>query len=112
MFSAIHTVVGAYRSGCITLLRQPPCTLPASPSVSGKCSCLSQTKAELLHKQNAQIKELRRKHEAAQLAVAGAASAADDDGDQDSQGQEKADGSGDETDGEDERGVIAALRKV
>ncbi|CAN0512813.1 unnamed protein product, partial [Ectocarpus sp. 12 AP-2014] len=48
----------------------------------------------------------------AQLAVAGAASAADDDGDQDPQGQEKADGSGDETDGEDERGVIAALRKA
>lgn len=89
-----------------------PCPLPASPSVSGECSCLSQTKAELLHKQNAQIKELRRKHEAAQLAVAGAASAAGDDGDQDPQGQEKADGSGDETDGDDERGMIAALRKV
>ncbi|CAB1110287.1 unnamed protein product [Ectocarpus sp. CCAP 1310/34] len=51
-------------------------------------------------------------HEAAQLAVAGAASVVDDDGDQDPQGQEKADGSGDETDREDDRGVIAALRKA
>lgn len=75
-----------------------------------RCTSISQTKAELLHKQNAQIKELRRKHEAAQLAMAGAAGG---EGDQEMQAEEgKEGGRGNEADDDDKGGFVAALRKV
>ncbi|CAM9390922.1 unnamed protein product, partial [Pylaiella littoralis] len=75
----------------------------------------SQTKVELLHKQDAQINELRRKHEAAQLAVDKAASSADGSGDMEErqQGEEKGDASGNEgNDDDDDRGLVASLRKA
>lgn len=81
-----------------------------SPPPAHLCTFVSQTKAELLHKQNAQIKELRRKHEAAQLAVVGAA---DGEGDQEMQeGEDEGDGKGIEADDDDKGGLVAALRKV
>lgn len=72
----------------------------------------SQTRAELLHKQNAQMKELRRKQEAEQHAAAGAAS--DTDGVVDpEQEEEREDGNGGgEADDDDAGGVVAGLRKV
>lgn len=86
----------------------PPCARAYHP-----CTFISQTKAELLHKQNAQIKELRRKHEAAQLAMAGAESAAYGEGDQEMLGVEEEEGArGMEADDDDKGGLVAALRKV
>ena len=91
---------------------------PADPfllarSLPSTKSAYSLTKAELLHKQNAQIKELRRKHEAAQLAVAGAASAEDEDDSQEQSGGGDGEDGGDiETDDGDDGSVAAALRKV
>lgn len=70
---------------------------------------ISQTKAELLHKQNAQIKELRRKHEAAQLAIAGST---DEEGNQEMQGDEDEEGAGGEEADDDKAGLVVALRKV
>jgi len=69
----------------------------------------SLTKAELLHKQNAQIKELRRKHEAAQMAVLAVAGVTPD---EDEEGSQEQDGGEDCEDGSDEGSAVAALRKV
>lgn len=87
---------------------------PLLPQLPYTC-VTSQTKVELLHKQDAQINELRRKHEAAQLAVDKAASSADGSGDMEErqQGEEKGDASGNEgNDDDDDRGLVASLRKV
>ncbi|CAM9214612.1 unnamed protein product, partial [Scytosiphon promiscuus] len=70
----------------------------------------NQTKAELLHQQNVQMKELRRKHEAAQLAVVGAADSELEAEEQEREGT--GDGSGAEVDKDDKSGVVAALRKA
>lgn len=92
------------------------CPLPRHPSpIKYYSHGCSQTRAELLHKQNAQIKELRRKQRAEQLAVAGATSHADGMGDQEQEEGEDKDGSGssgNEAEGGDGGGVVASLRKV
>lgn len=68
---------------------------------------ISQTKAELLHQQSAQVKELRRKHEEAQRAVATTATAdGGDDDDDEEEEEEKPDGRADEG------GLASTLRKV
>eukprot|EP00752_Nemacystus_decipiens_P010330 g9202.t1 len=70
----------------------------------------SQTKAELLHKQNAQIKELRRKHEAAQLTIVGSAEREDE---QEMLAREDEEGGkGIEAEDDEKGGLVAALRKA
>lgn len=84
----------------------PPLLTPPLPSTKYMRSL---TKAELLHKQNAQIKELRRKHEAAQQAVLAVAVMTPGDDEEESPEQS---GGDDDKDGSDEGSFVAALRKV
>ena len=74
------------------------------PPLPYPCSVTSRTKAELLDQQSAQIQELRRKHEEAQVAVAEEAQV--DDSDEDSEEEM------DKDDTSDKAGMVKTLQKV